>query len=74
MKLRESVTKDLWKTSINDLQSNIFWKTINECEETTAFILQKHRSVPLKMHMYFDKSMDGDLNYRVFCYIRFILS
>ena len=28
----------------------------------------------LKMHVYFDKSMDSDLNYPVFCYILFILS
>ena len=47
MKSRESVTKDLWNTSINDLQSNILWKAINECEETTAFIPHKHISVPL---------------------------
>ena len=37
MKSRESVTKDLWKTSINDLQSNILWKAINECEEKNSF-------------------------------------
>ena len=28
----------------------------------------------LKMHVYFDKSMDSDLNYPVFCYILFMLS
>ena len=28
----------------------------------------------LNMHVYFDKSMDSDLNYHVFCYILFILS
>ena len=27
----------------------------------------------LKMHVYFDKSMDSDLDFHVFCYILFIL-